>query len=182
MFTLKEIHLEAITDEELMQQVADGNLDQLKVLFERHQAHVFNFLHKMTGDTMLSEDLTQDVFYKIMKYRTTYAQGRFMGWMFTIARNSLKTHYRRNNELHDSLDEKNEKLLNAQIEEPEVYSQLQMALQKLKATDRELLILNRLQEIKYNELAEIMGSTPGAVKTQVCRALKKLKIIYFENN
>lgn len=130
---------------------------------------------------MLSEDLTQEVFYKIMKYRTTYAKSRFVAWMFTIARNSLKTHYRGNKVLYDSLDEKNEKLLNTKVEEPADYSHLQRALDKLEAPDRELLILNRLHEIKYNELAEIMNSTPGAVKTKVCRALQKLKTIYFEN-
>ncbi|TVZ25824.1 RNA polymerase sigma-70 factor (ECF subfamily) [Gillisia sp. Hel_I_86] len=173
--------MEGITDEELMQQVAEGDLDLLKILFERHHRHVFNFLNKMTGDGMLSEDLTQEVFYKIMKYRTTYAKGRFVVWMFTIARNSLKTYYKRNNGLHDSLDEQHEKLFKTTDEEPEDYTQLQRALDKLEAPDRELLILNRLREIKYNELAEIMNSTPGAVKTKVCRALKKLKTIYFEN-
>lgn len=173
--------MEAITDEELMQQVAEGKLDQLKILFERHHQHVFNFLNKMTGDRMLSEDLTQEVFYKIMKYKESYAKGRFVVWMFTIARNSLKTYYSRNKETYDSLDEHNEKLFKALDEEPEDYTHLQRALDKLEASDRELLILNRLQEIKYNELAEIMGSTPGAVKTKVCRALKKLKTIYFKN-
>lgn len=173
--------MEAITDEELMQQVAEGDLDQLKILFERHHVHIFNFLHKMTRDRMLSEDLTQEVFYKIMMYRTTYAKGRFVAWMFTIARNNLKTYYSRNKEPYDSLEIQNEKLLKTVEEEPEDYTHLQRALDKLEAADRELLILNRLQEIKYNELAEIMGSTPGAVKTKVCRALKKLKTIYFEN-
>lgn len=170
------------TDEELMRQVAEGDLDQLKVLFERHHVHLFNFLNKMTGDLPLSEDLTQEVFYKIMKYRTTYAQGRFVAWMFTIARNSLKTHYSRNQEVYESIHEQHRTFLNVRQEEPEDYSQLQSALDKLDTTDREILILNRLQEIKYSELAEIMGSTPGAIKTKVCRALKKLKTIYFENN
>lgn len=173
--------MKAFTDEELMQQAAEGDLDSLKILFERHHHHVFNFLNKMTGDRMLSEDLTQEVFYKIMKYRTTYARGRFVVWMFTIARNSLNTYYRRNKGHHESLDEQDEKLLKVTNVEPEDYTQLQWALDQLEAPDRELLILNRLREIKYNELAEIMNSTPGAVKTKVCRALKKLKVVYFEN-
>lgn len=170
--------MKAITDEEIMQKVTEGDLDQLKILFERHHQHIFNFLKKMTGDRMLSEDLTQEVFYKIMKYRNTYAQGQFVVWMFTIARNSLKTYYRLNKKKIDRLDEK---LLKVTDAEPMDYTHLQNALDKLEDTDRELLILNRFREIKYNELAEIMDSTPGAIKTKVCRALKKLKIIYFEN-
>ena len=154
-----------------MHQVAEGELDKLKVLFERRHVHLFNFLHRMTGDRMLSEALSQEVFYKIMKYRTTYAKGKFVAWMFTIARNSLKTYYGRNKRRFESIEEQNVKVIGMKKEELEDYSQLQSALNKLETADREILILNRLQEIKYDELAEIMGSTPGAVKTSVCRAL-----------
>ncbi|MGK0495513.1 MAG: RNA polymerase sigma-70 factor (ECF subfamily) [Maribacter sp.] len=83
-----------LTNEELMATVSDGNLDMLKILFERHHIQLFNFLHKMCGDKILSEDLTQEVFYKVLKYRTSYNNGNFTSWMFTVARNSLKTHFR----------------------------------------------------------------------------------------
>nr|WP_299339592.1 RNA polymerase sigma factor [Allomuricauda sp.] len=164
-----------------MQKVADGNLDMLKVLFDRHHVHVYNFLYKMSGDKMLSEDLTQDVFYKLIKYRTSYKNGSFMSWMFTIARNSLKTHFTRNHQNHLDVG-----VLEFRSVEPENvvlddYSHLQNALNQLTPEDRELVILNRFKEIRYEELSEIVGSTPGAVKTKVCRVLKKLKKIYLEN-
>jgi len=173
--------LEQLTDEILMAKVANGNLDVLKILFERHHQHVFNFLHKMCGDRMLSEDITQEVFYKLMKYRASYNNGKFVSWMFTIARNSLNTHFRRvSNKTEDieSIDYK----ITVQEEEKHDYSDLHLAINQLEASDRELVILNRFQEIKYEELAEIVGSTPGAVKTKVSRALKKLKTIYFQNS
>ncbi len=173
--------MEKSTDEILMSKVANGNLDLLKVLFERHHKHVFNFLHKMCGDRMLSEDLTQEVFYKLMKYRTSYNNGKFVSWLFTIARNSLNTHFRR-----ASYNTKNMDVINGELvveeEEKKDYSDLYMAINKLDTSDRELVILNRFHEIKYEELSEIVGSTPGAVKTKVSRALKKLKTIYFQNS
>lgn len=169
------------TDENLMQQVAHGNLDILKVLFERHHAHVFNFLYKMSKDKMLSEDITQDVFYKLMKYRTSYNNGNFVSWLFTIARNSLNTHFRRNVVHNEDTSVLEYRLADTQEEKKEDYSHLQLAMEKLSASDRELLILNRFQDIKYAELAGIVGSTEGAVKTKVSRALKKLKTIYFES-
>ncbi|WP_411029608.1 RNA polymerase sigma factor [Spongiimicrobium sp. 3-5] len=169
------------TDEKLMAEVAGGNLDALRVLFERHHVHVFNFLNKMCGDKMLSEDITQEVFYKLMKYRTSYDNGKFISWLFTIARNSLRTHFRRAKDAYVDLDVAAYKLMEKKEEKEEDYSYLQKALNSLEASDRELLILNKFQEIKYEELALIVGSTPGAVKTKVCRALKKLKVIYFEN-
>lgn len=134
----------------------------------------------MSRDSMLSEDITQEVFYKLMKYRSSYNNGKFVSWLFTIARNCLKTHFRKYNEKHEDVDDYGFKLTMDE-EKTEDYSHLHVALSKLDPSDRELIVLNRFQEIKYAELAEIVESTPGAVKTKVSRALKKLKTIYFEN-
>ncbi|WP_421810542.1 RNA polymerase sigma factor [Flagellimonas sp.] len=173
--------MKALSDEILMQKVAEGNLDVLKVLFDRHHKHVYNFLYKMSGDSMLSEDLTQDVFYKLIKYRSSYKNGSFVSWLFTIARNNLKSHFSRNHKYHDGLEVLEYKSDGEGDENLEDYSQLQQALNRLDPEDRELVILNRYKEIRYEELAEIMGSTPGAMKTKVCRILKKLKKIYLES-
>ncbi len=164
-----------------MARVANGNLDILKILFDRHHNHVFNFLFKMSGDRMLSEDLTQEVFYKLMKYRTSYNNGKFVPWLFTIARNSMHSHFRNASKQTEELTILK---FNPTINEAEQkdYSDLHLAINQLEASDRELVILNRIQEIKYEELAQIVGSTPGAVKTKVSRALKKLKTIYFQNS
>jgi len=130
---------------------------------------------------MLSEDLTQEVFYKLMKYRTSYNNGKFVSWLFTIARNSMNTHFRKVTNHTEDVDALDYKLVTD--DEPQKdYSDLHLAISQLDVSDRELVILNRFQEIKYEELAEIVGSTPGAVKTIVSRALKKLRIIYFQNS
>ncbi len=173
--------MEALSDEIIMQKVADGNLDLLKVLFDRHHKYVYNYLYKMSGDAMLSEDLTQDVFYKLIKYRSSYKNGAFVSWLFSIARNNLKTHFSRNHKYHESVDVLDYKSIENEVDKQEDFGQLQNALNKLNPQDRELIILNRYQEIRYEELAEIVGSTPGAMKTRVCRILKKLKEIYLES-
>lgn len=173
--------MEALSDEMIMQKVSDGNLDLLKVLFDRHHKHVYNFLYKMSGDRMLSEDLTQDVFYKLIKYRDSYNNGSFLSWLFTIARNSLKTYYTRNHKSHENIEVLAYKAVEEEQEVMENNAQLQHALNQLDPADRELVVLNRFKEIRYEDLAEMMGSTPGAIKTKVCRILKKLKHIYLEN-
>jgi len=171
--------LEKLTDEELMNSIAEGNLNNMRYLFERHHKYVFNFLLKMCGDKVLSEDLTQEVFYKIIKHRTTYNNGKFTSWMFTIARNSLASHFRKNNEKHDDL-EKVAFNLASEDDTHNDYSHLHKALEKLSFSDRELIVLNRFHEIKYEELSQIVQSTPGAVKVKVSRAIKKLRNIYFQ--
>lgn len=172
--------MKELTNEELMATVSDGNLDMLKILFERHHIHVFNFLYKMCGDRMLSEDLTQEVFYKLMKYRTSYNNGNFTSWMFTIARNSLKTHFRRHKENHEDISTVAYALTLVEENNEPDYSTLQKALATLPASDRELIVLHRFQGIRYQEIAAIIESTPGAVKTKMSRAMQKLKSVYLK--
>lgn len=173
--------MEALSDEMIMQKVANGNVDLLKVLFDRHHKYVYNYLYKMSGDGMLSEDLTQDVFYKMIKYRSSYKNGSFVSWLFTIARNNLKSHFTRNHKVHQDIQSLEYRLAENELGRQEDYSHLQNALNKLNTADRELVILNRFKNIQYEELAEILDSTPGAVKTRMSRALKKLKQYYLES-
>ncbi len=105
-----------------MAQVADGKLDSLQVLFERHHLHVFNFLYKMSGDRMLSEDLTQEVFYKVIKYKSTYNNGKFVSWLFSIARNGLKTHFSRAKTMHSDIEEVAFKIEETNLENKEDFT------------------------------------------------------------
>ncbi|NER17165.1 RNA polymerase sigma factor [Spongiivirga citrea] len=171
-----------LTDEELMTAVSKGNLDSMSFLFERYHLRIFNFLCQMTnGDRDLSEDITQEVFYKAIKYKSTYHGGKFASWMFTIARNSLNNHHRKKKEKIDRLDDVAYKLSEVNNGKHDDLSHLSLMLNKLDDQDKELIVLNRLQEIKYDQLAEMMGSTAGAVKVKVHRAIKKLKTFYFQD-
>ncbi len=61
-----------MTDEMIMEAVKNGDLQQVSMLFERYHKRIFNFLARMTMDRELAEDLTQNVFLRIMKYRASY--------------------------------------------------------------------------------------------------------------
>ena len=79
-----------------MRAVRDGDLTRLGVLFERHHRALFDFLYRMTGDRGAAEDLVQDVFVRMLRYRGTYRDdGKFETWMFRIARNARADHFRR---------------------------------------------------------------------------------------
>ena len=74
-----------MTDEALMRAVRDGDVARLGELFERHHRSVFDFLVRMTGDRASAEDMVQDVFVRMLKYRATFRDdGRFETWMFRI--------------------------------------------------------------------------------------------------
>src|SRR3984957_5330528 len=75
------------TDNVLMAQVSTGELAKLAVLFERHHRALFRYFVSMNRNRELSEDLVQDVFFRILRYRATYDRAKaFTAWMYQIAR------------------------------------------------------------------------------------------------
>lgn len=173
-----------LTDEELMILVSNGNLDRMSILFERYHIKIFNFLLKMTRDRDISQDITQEVFYKAIKYRSSYKRGKFSSWIYTIARNIFADHYQSQKNKEDrfeNIEYKIEQKEQDTIEIKETNEELYKALNKLNKSDKELVIMNRYQGIKYQEIAEITGSTAGAVKTKIHRAIHKLKDHYLQN-
>lgn len=174
-------HVQNVTDELLMRAVQGGELEALGELFERHHRGVFQFLSRTTGDPSLAEDLVQDVFTRILKYRHTYDAGsRFETWLFRIARNARADHFRRPRPLALPVDEANEvadatrgpaELLEQQVD----VRQLQRALAEMADEPRDLLVLARFHHMPYDQIAQMLGIEVGAVKVRVHRAMKQLR-------
>lgn len=172
-----------LTDEYLMLAVAKGDLDTMSILFDRYHVRIYNFFNKMIQNKMVSEDLTQDVFIKVLKYRTSYQNGNFASWIYTIARNIFSTYYQKQKKERTNIiedDKLNSELIESSTNNKEEIEHLKVALLQLNNSDRELIVMHRYQGIKYEQIAEIIGSSENAVKVKVHRALKKLKNIYFQ--
>lgn len=130
---------------------------------------------------MISEDLTQEVFIKILKYRTSYKEGSFKSWIYTIARNLFLSHYQKNKKDHLHItDDFTQLKSSSAVNNNEEIAHLQQVLQKLNPQEKELIVMNRFQEIKYEQMATILNSTTNAVKVKTHRAIKKLKELYFQ--
>jgi RNA polymerase sigma-70 factor (ECF subfamily) len=174
-----------IADNALMLKVKAGDLDQLGLLFERYKRPLFSFFYRLSSDKNSSEDLVQNVFLRIIKYRHTFiGKGEFRTWMYHLARNVFADHLKKNQKQgqKDNLDKWEDHLLdNSSIENQHQSEEIQMlnwALQKLSYERREVLILSRYQELKYSEIAEIMQTTESNIKVMVHRALIELRKIY----
>jgi RNA polymerase sigma factor (sigma-70 family) len=175
--------LTLVTDEALMRAVRDGDLGKLGKLFERHHVALFDFLSRMTGDRTAAEDLTQDVFVRMLKYRGTFRNdGRFETWMFHIARNARADYFRRR-----AAVELNDGRINTASDAPgpahlvewdEQTSLLKRALLQLSEDRRELIILARYRGMKHEAIAELLGVGTGTVKVRIHRALKELRVIF----
>jgi len=174
------------TDNRLMEDVKEGKVEKMAVLFEKHHVSLFNFFVRLTGNRNTSEDLVQEVFMRMLKYRSTY-QGRskFTLWMYQIARNSHIDYLRKRKE-EFPLDEQWYEPVTADsspsemLESGQEVQLLRIALGKLPLKKREVLILSRYQNLKYKEIAELLDCQIGTVKAHVHRAIKELGKIYFE--
>jgi RNA polymerase sigma factor (sigma-70 family) len=164
-------------DEELMLEVRNGTGETLGVLFDRYHAPLYNFYSKLTGDRTLSEDLVQEVFLRILKYRQSYQPGTpFRAWIYQIARNARVDHYRKTPrniafeaEMAPVVMPKDSA---QQTQESEL---LHRALMQMPEEKREILILSRFQELKYEEIARLLGCELGTVKTRIHRAIQELR-------
>ncbi|HUQ49346.1 MAG TPA: sigma-70 family RNA polymerase sigma factor [Terriglobales bacterium] len=169
-----------LSDEELMLLVRDGAGEMLGVLFGRYQSPLFNFYCKLTSNRALSEDLVQDVFYRILKYRSTYrADTSFRAWMYQIARNARVDHARKYRPEEEFTPEMSPSVSPGDPVQTERETELlHRALQTLSDDKREVLVLSRFQEMKYEEIAQVMGCEVNTVKVRVFRALQDLREAY----
>lgn len=168
-----------------MIRVKDGDVDKLGLLFERYKKPLFGFFYGLNKDVELSEDLVQNVFVRILKYRYLFrGDGEFKTWMFHIARNVKNDHFRKMKwKGKESLDHWEDRLSNhenrqTEYQQDEEMQLLSMALQRLPEEKREVILLSKFHEKKYREIGEILGCSEGAVKVKVFRALQELKEVY----
>jgi RNA polymerase sigma factor (sigma-70 family) len=180
--------LNTLSDNALMLKVKEGDFDKMGLLYERYHRQLYGFLYHMTKQKESSEDIVQNVFFRMLKYRNSFnGSGEFKAWMYHLARNVLSDHYKKNKktptmgDLHhfeERLEE--DQRVDAQMEKDQELKVLELALRNVSDENRELLILCRYQELQYQEIAQILNITEGAVKVRVHRALNQLKSAYLK--
>ncbi len=175
--------MESISDNTLMLKVKAGDNDKLGLLFERYKKQLFGFFYMLTKNIALSEDLVQNVFYRILKYKKQFrGEGKFTTWMYSISRNVLADHYRKEGRRGEAVQISDQLLVTDEaataIDKEEDIRQLQEALLKLDENKREMLIMNRYQGIKYKQMADIYNTNETAMRVKVFRIINELRTIY----
>ncbi len=169
-------------DSDLMRQVRDGRTAALATLFERHHARLYRYCLRMTGNRAAAEDLVQDVFMKMLKYKTTFKDdSEFVPWMFGIGRNACLAQLRRAATDHFAETDVEAQQASEAAEESRHDGEdelVRRALQRLPADRREILVLSRFEYKTYDEIAKTLECSVGAVKVRAHRALKQLREIY----
>ena len=146
---------------------------------------LFNFAHWLTHDRHDAEDLVQETYVRALKGFSSFQQGtNFRAWMFRILRNTFLTSRTGLKAApHLSVEEEGEEvLLPPARETPEslllqssTHDQLQAALERLPLIYREVILLCDVEEMKYQEIAEMLAIPVGTVMSRIARGRKLLR-------
>jgi RNA polymerase sigma-70 factor, ECF subfamily len=165
-----------------MARIREGDMDAFRLLVEMHQARVIGTISKMLGSEAEAEDLAQQVFIRVWKSAPRYQPtARFTTWLFRITRNLVFNELRRKRHFSDQSEETPEPIERAEKEPDrvllgeELQSAIQAAINQLSESQRMAIILRRYEEMPYEEIAKVMGTSVPAVKSILFRARAELR-------
>jgi RNA polymerase sigma-70 factor, ECF subfamily len=173
------------SSEELIAGVRRGDENAFQLIFEQHHRFVFRFLYGMVGDRRLAEELMQETFMQAYKNIGTVRQeAKLLSWLCGIARHvalhSLRSRPRKNQwigiddqevaELKDAQLTPETRMLNTELK-----TVIDDALAALDEDKRGVFILKVLQQMSYEEIAEVTGSSIPKLKTDLHRAKAQMR-------
>lgn len=183
--------MQAVSDEQLIRWVADGDASCLGTLFERHHRGVYRYCLQMTRSKAMSDDLVQEVFLKVLKRASSFrGEGSCKAWIFNIARNVTFDVLRQSQTVKTADDEESESdelLIDHRSSEQVAagYQNLQLverALAEIPAAAREVIWLGRFVFDDYDELARALGCTVSAARVRMHRAMESLHSTFTRMN
>ncbi len=168
---------------DLMEQARGGSTVAFAELYDRYVDRVYGFILRRVGDHALAEDLTADVFTRMLRSIDTFTyKGKDpIAWLLTIARNRVHDHFRSGRFRLEQTTELSGMDLadpgpqpSAGLERSAVVAEVRAALTKLKPDHAEVLHLRFVEELSVTEVAQLLGRREGAVRALQFRALKAL--------
>ena len=181
-------------DEGLMALLGEGDQRALAELVRRYQNDIFRFCLHYVRDVERAKEMSQETFIRVYVARTRFdATRKFRPWLLCIARNLCLNEIKRKKTV--TMESLEEYASSARTESGEVFQssadgpdQILMAeerramvaeaLAKLDSESREIVMLRFYERMQARDIAEVVGSTEGAVRTRLHRILKSMRSLY----
>lgn len=165
-------------DSELIQKIHSGNKEAVGIIFERYYEDIYRFCLYMIQTEEDAYDIAQETFLRFMKYETAYKHKNLKGYLLMIARNICLNYFRDQKEKAITVEyEKISDIPNRenQLGEPENIIYLRNLLEELSPKIKEVIILRIYEEMKFKDIAKIMGCNVSTVKSRFRLGVKQLK-------
>ena len=180
-------------EQELIHRILQGEREAFAMIVQKYQTPLLNYVGRMVTDRDTALDLLQEIFLKIYtslhQYKSTYP---FRTWIFKIAYNHVIDYWRKRRIETQPLEEDQsgisllnilplqEESITKKYELQQWRNKIERALEKLSAPWRELFIWRYLNELSYEEIAEIKNLPLGTVKNRIFQAKEKLRLLLEE--
>ncbi|HJN85437.1 MAG TPA: sigma-70 family RNA polymerase sigma factor [Patescibacteria group bacterium] len=141
---------------------------------------IYRFIYfRVGGDVEVAEDLTSDVFMKALEHIEKLDEDNHpKAWLYTVARNKLKNHYRDKkvevdvDQIAPFLQGEDGRVVLERLGNEHLLIE---ALSKLEDQERRIVEMKHLEGFSIKDIAGILGKKPGAIRVQSHRAMKKLR-------
>ena len=149
-------------------------------LYSRHYDAIFRYCVHRLFERHTAEDVTSQVFLKVVENLVSFKgnERQFRNWLYKIASNAVNDHLRRTAR-RDGLVKNSREQVHSQVidcgESAKKLALLREAVLSLKPRCQTIITLRFFENMKLTEVAEVLGSSPGTVRSQLARALIKLR-------
>ena len=173
-------------------EAAKKDPEAFEPIFQKYNSVIFNYILRRTCDVALAKDLTADTFLKALENlsRFHWRNVPFSAWLYRIATNEVKLHYRKNNRLSQLSDERisrlksdklaDDYLIRAEnaVQENRQFQRMHRALKTLNMKYQTVLTLRYFENLSIRDIARIMDLSENTIKTHIHRGIKHLKKAY----
>jgi|SRR6188768_2715528 len=174
---------EVDSDQDVISRVMAGERDAFALLIGRYSDPLYRHALGMTGSPDVAEDILQTSFIKAY-HHLGEVRGRFDAWLFRIVANGCKDWLKNIRRTHLSYDEDDQASGYAtpdeDLDRTELRQDLDSALAQLAPSLREAFIMKHVEGRSYEEMADLLGTTVGALKMRVHRAREALQALLEE--
>ena len=171
------------TDENLLEQAANGNPEAFQILYERYRDPIFRFAYRMIGSTEAAEDVAHDCFLSLIREPNRFDREKasLRTYLYAAARNQAAKRYQafgREAAIEDlqyepQLSDRHQPI--RQVLDDELTSEVREAIADLPPLQREALILFEYEDLSLAEIGAVVGVDPNTVKARLFRARDKLR-------
>lgn len=169
------------SDDALLEQARRGQEEAIGAIYDRYAHDIYRYLYRLVSDSWAAEDLTSDVFLKLVRTVGTPTGPRtnLPGWLYRVARNLAMDWFRGQakvsaGELREDLAG-NEETFVARMARREQGAQLGEAVHKLTGDQQQVILLRFGEGLEIKAVGRIMGKSEGAIKVLQYRAVRRLR-------
>lgn len=175
---LRRHEAEAVTDEEVIARVCDGDIEAFGIFVAKYENFVFTLVRGLVGSDEAAKDVSQETFLRAYRaLRRFESRSSFKTWLYRIAYNTAMNHIRKYGTPNDrGVDEPAS--IGIKFEDIPLRLTIKKLVDSLKPEHRAIIMLHYYDDLKYQEIAEVLGCPVGTVKIRLFRAKYELKLLW----